>query len=143
LGNKDKACKILKDVVKSNHENAELSSQVQAVFAKEHLEEEGLALINASLKEVIDINNQGVILAKKGEFSKGLTLLRAAVNELPNSEAMIINLCGLLIAQMSKEGYKAVLAAEARVLLDRVHSLNPSNKKYYSYALVLTRLKRI
>lgn len=55
---------------------------------------------------------------------------------------MIVNLCGLLIAQMSKEGYKEVLAAEARNLLERVHVLNAANKKYYSYALVLARLQR-
>jgi DNA-binding response OmpR family regulator/Tfp pilus assembly protein PilF len=142
LGNKDKACEILGDVIKNNHENAELSSQIQAVFTHEHLEEEGLTLIKASLKEVIDINNQGVILAKNGEFAKGVALLRTAVNKLPNSEAMIINLCGLLIAQMSKEGYKEVLAAETRGLLERVHNINPTNKKYYSYALALARMKR-
>ena len=34
------------------------------------------------------------------------------------------------------------LAHEARALLDRLHTLNPGNKKFYSYSLVLARLQR-
>jgi len=142
LGQKDKACRLLGEVIKNNHENAELSGQIEAIFAGEDLAAEGQALIKASRQEVIDINNQGVLLAKKGEFAQGAKLLRSAVEKLPGSEAVIVNLCGLLIAQMSKEGYKEVLAAEARNLLERVHVLNAANKKYYSYALVLARLQR-
>jgi hypothetical protein len=83
-----------------------------------------------------------VILAKQGEFQQGATLLRSAVQKLPTSEVMIVNLCGLLIAQMSKTGYSEALAAETRALLERVHELNPGNKKFYSYSLVLARLQR-
>jgi len=142
LGQKDKACSLLGRVIKNNHENAALFSQIEAVFASENLAQEGHALVNASRQEVIDINNQGVTLAKQGDFEQGAKLLRSAVQQLPSSEAVIINLAGLLIGQMSKEGYKDALGAEAMALLERVHELNPANNKYYAYALVLTRLKR-
>lgn len=142
LGQKDKACRLLGQVVKNNHENTELSGLVEAVFSSENLVQEGQALVKASRQEVIDINNQGVTLAKQGNFAEGAKLLRAAVKQLPGSEAVLINLSGLLIGQMSKEGYKEALGAEASALLERVHELNPANKKYYAYALVLTRLQR-
>lgn len=142
LGQKDKAFSLLQRVIKNNHENVALSSQIEAVFASENLLQEGKALVKASRQEVIDINNQGVTLAKQGDFAQGVKLLRSAVQQLPGSEAVIINLAGLLIGQMSKEGYKDALGAEALALLDRVHGLNPANKKYYAYALVLTRLQR-
>ncbi len=142
LGKKDKACRLLGDVIKNNHENAELSRQIESVFASEHLVAEGQALIMASRQEVIDINNLGVTLAKQGNVQQGLKLLRSAVKQLPNSEVMIVNLCGLLIAQMSKEGYKETLAAEIRDLLERIRLLNPVNKKYYNYMQVLSRLQR-
>ncbi len=142
LGQKDKACQLLGRVIKNNHENAGLAKQIEAVFESEDLAQEGLALVHASRQEVIDINNQGVTLAKQGNYEQGAKLLRTAVQQLPGSEAVIINLAGLLIGQMSKEGYKDKLAAETRSLLDRVHDLNPGNQKYYSYLQVLGRLQR-
>ena len=142
LGQKDKACRLLGQVVKNNHENTELSSQIEAVFSSENLVQEGQALVKASRQEVIDINNQGVMLAKQGNFPEGAKLLRAALKQLPGSEAVLINLSGLLIGQMSKEGYKDALGSEVSALLERVHELNPANKKYYAYTLVLTRLQR-
>lgn len=142
LGQKDKACRLLGDLIKNNHENADISRQIEAVFESEHLAAEGQALIMTSRQEVIDINNQGVMFAKQGDFQQGLKLLRTAVKQLPNSEVMIVNLCGLLIAQMSKEGYKETLAAEVTELLDRIRLLNPANKKYESYVQVLSRMRR-
>lgn len=142
LGHKDKACALFAEVIKNNHENCQLSGQIEAVFANAQMGDVGQALVQASRQEVVDINNQGVTLAKQGDYLQGIKLLRGAVKQLPSSEVMIINLCGLLIALMSREGYKEVLAVEARDLLERVHTLNPANKKYYSYTLVLTRLQR-
>jgi len=140
LGKKDQACGLLRDVVKNNHENAELSRNVEAVFEKEHLEEEGQALIQASRDEVVAINNEGVELAKRGNLQGGANLLRGAAQKLPNSEVILVNLCGLLLGQMNQTGQDAVLTQEARELLDRVRQLNPANKKAHVYAAALTRI---
>lgn len=140
LGKKDKACGLLRDIVKNNHENAEIFHQVEAVFESEQLAEEGQTLIQESRQEVININNQGVVLAKKGEFEEGVKLLRTAVQNLPNSEVIIMNLCGLLIGLMNKEGKNNLMAREVEDLLNRVRELNPANAKQRLYAGALTRI---
>lgn len=140
LGKKDRACGLLRDLVKNNHDNAELSHQVEAVFEGEQLLDEGRSLIQASRQEVIDINNQGVLLAKQGDFPQAVKLLRTAAQQLPHNEVISINLCGLLIGLMQQSGKSEALVVEARELLSRVHVLNPVNKKYHGYALALARL---
>lgn len=140
LGKKDKACALLRDVVKNNHENTEISSQIQAVFDNEQLGEEGLTLVKESREEVVNINNQGVMLAKQGEFQEAAKLLRKAVENLPNNEVIIMNLCGLLIGLMKREGKNDALVLEAKGLLDRVHDLNPASKKFHDYAAALGRI---
>ncbi len=140
LGKKDKALGLLRDVVKNNHENAEILHQVESVFESEKSTEEGQSLIKESQLEVININNQAVMLAKKGEFLEGAQLLRAAVLNLPNSEVMIMNLSGLLIGLMSKEGKNQRMALEVSELLDRVRELNPANKKHPLYVMALARM---
>lgn len=140
LGKNDKACNLMRDLVKNNHENVEIARQIEAVFERAQMGAEGQALIKESKQEVININNQGVMLAKKGEFQEGAKLLRTAVQNLPNSEVVILNLCGLLIGLMNKEGKSDALAAEVKELLKRVFVLNPASKKYHLYGGALARM---
>lgn len=137
LGKKDEACDMLQSIVKNNHENAGIISQVEAVFEGEHLGEEGRGLIKASTQEVIGINNQGVMLAREGKFDESVSLLRKAVEMLPNSEVMIMNLCGMIIGLMKKQGRNEAMMHEAKSLIDRARELNPNNKKLYDYEAAL------
>jgi DNA-binding response OmpR family regulator/Tfp pilus assembly protein PilF len=139
LGKKDQACELMRDLVKNNHENAMLTHQIEAVFQHAKLGVEGLSLVRESQQEVISINNQGVILAKKGEFLEGVKLLRTAVQNLPNNEVVIMNLCGLLIGLMDTQGKDDALVHEVKGLLWRVRELNPANKKYLLYMDALNR----
>jgi tetratricopeptide (TPR) repeat protein len=141
MGEKDKACGLLQSVVKNNHENAEIISLVSAVFQGEQLGEEGENLIKESKQEVININNQGVVLAREGKFEEAVKLLRTAVQTLPNSEVMIMNLCGMLIGLMKKQGKDDRLMYETKNLLARVREFNPANKKYFEYLNVLNQIK--
>ncbi|MES2583639.1 MAG: tetratricopeptide repeat protein [Pseudomonadota bacterium] len=140
LGKKDKACNLMRDLVKNNHENVEIARQIEAVFEDANLGMEGAALIKESRQEVININNEGVVLAKKGEFLEGAKLLRTALRNLPNSEMVLLNLCALLIGLMNKEGKSEALVQEVQALLDRVFVLNPANKKYQLYMGALARM---
>lgn len=140
MGQKDKACNLMRDLVKNNHENVEIARQIEAVFQGANMGSEGAALIKESRQEVININNEGVVLAKKGEFLEGAKLLRTALRNLPNSEMVILNLCALLIGLMNKEGKSEALVQEVQALLDRVFILNPANKKYQLYAGALARM---
>ncbi|ABD68229.1 response regulator receiver domain protein [Rhodoferax ferrireducens T118] len=140
LGKKDKACGLLRDLVKNNHEDGELSRQIGAVFEGENMAEEGQTLIKASRNEVIDINNQGVTLAKQGDFQQAVKLLRTAAQQLPHNEVISVNLCGLLIGLMQQKGKTEDLVLETRELLGRVREMNPVNQKYRAYALALARL---
>ena len=140
LGKKDKACSMLQSVVQNNHENAEISQNIAQIFEDHDLAAEGQALIAESRSEVVAINNQGVTLAKSGDLLGGANLLRTSAHKLPNSEVILINLCALLIGLLSKEGKSQQIAAEARDLLDRVRSLNSSNKNYHVYTAALNRI---
>lgn len=140
LGQKDKAFALLENVVKNNHDNAGIIDMVEAVFDQAGLSSEGSELIRKSSQEVIDINNQGVILANEGKFEDGIKLMRKALQTLPNSDLMIMNLCGMIIGLLSKNGKDDRLIFEARELLDRVRRINPANKKYNTYMNILNKL---
>ena len=140
LGNKEAAAALLRDVVKNNHDSAGISAQVQALFESEQLGDEGRALIQASRQEVININNQGVALGREGKPDEAIALLRKALQEMPGSETVMMNLCGLLIVQVKKSGRSDERLAGIRELLYRVQVLNPANKKQHEYTAALNAL---
>lgn len=140
LGQKDKAFALLENVVKNNHDNPGIIDMVGEVFDKAGLGDEGSELIKKSTQEVIDINNQGVTLANEGKFDEGIRLMRKALQTLPNNDLMIMNLCGMIIGMLSKNGKDDRLIFEARELLDRVRRINPSNKKYNTYLNIVNKL---
>ncbi len=136
-GRTQQACELMRDLVKNHHENHQLSDQVQALFEGAQLGAQGSTLIAQARQEVIDINNQGVLLAKQGDFVEGARLLRTALQNLPGSEVVMMNLCGLLIGQMRSQGKSDVLMREVVDLLKRVRQLNPANDKYRQYMSAL------
>lgn len=140
LGEKDKACGLLENVIKNNHENKGIISQVEALFEKAELSQEGENLINKSTQEVININNQGVVLAKEGKFKDGIELLKEALQNLPNNTTIITNLCGMMIGLMKRDGKDDRLIYETRAYLDRVHKINPTDKKYHEYIKAVSLL---
>lgn len=141
LGQTEEASALLRDVVKNNHENAEVSRQVQALFESEQLGDVGRALIQESRQEVIDINNQGVTLGKEGKLGEAIVLLKKALKELPNNETIMMNLCGLLIVQLTRVGRSDQLLGEIKDLLDTVYEQNPANKKQHELSVALTKVR--
>jgi tetratricopeptide (TPR) repeat protein len=140
LGQKDKACGLLESVVKNNHENAGIIHMVEAVFENAGLGGEGDELIKKSTAEVVNINNQGVLLANEGKFEEGIKLLKQALKSLPNNDLMIANLCGMMIGLMSRNGKDDRMIIEVRENLERIRSINPNNKKYNTYMNLLNKL---
>ena len=140
LGHKERACSLVQEVVRNNHENLEIIDDVETLFKDMDMVSEGLALIAQSQGEVVAINNQGVTMARSGNLLGGANLLRSAAEKLPHNEVILINLCGLLIGILSKEGKSQAIAAEARELLERVRRLNVRNRNYYVYTAALNRL---
>ena len=137
LGRKDQAFGLMRDLVKNHHEDTQLSNKVEELFEQAQMGAEGRSLIAESREEVIQINNQGVMLAKQGQFAEGARLLRTALQNLPGSEVVMMNLCGLLIGQMRAEGKSDALMTEVMELLERVRELNPLNEKARQYMSVL------
>lgn len=136
-GRKSDAVQLLGKMVKTHHENAQLSAQAQELFARFGMADEGQQLMQAARQELIEVNNRGVLLGREGKFAEGAALLRAALQDLPTNEVMLLNMAGLLIAQMRSTGVSDELIAEAVGLLQRVREINPDSGKYSVYMNLL------
>lgn len=141
MDRKSEAVDLLCKLVKTHHEDNQLSQQAQLLFERAGMGEQGRALMSEARAELININNQGVMLGRQGQFAEGARLLRLALQDLPGNEVMLLNLCGLLIAQLRTEGSNDALLGETLGLLRRVRELNPDSAKYSVYMNALKAVR--
>ncbi len=128
-GDKESASELLQMAVKNNHEDEKLISQVNSVYTKGNMQEEGKKLVDASRKEVAETNNRGISLAREGKLDDAVEMLRNAKTMLPNNTRILMNLAYVMVLHMQKNGHNNTLIREARESVDRVAKLNPGEKR--------------
>jgi hypothetical protein len=116
--------------VRNNHDNNLLQDEVQAIFDKARLSEEGAAIIRAARKEAVDLMNQGVVLWKSGKLPDAVKWMRMARERVPDNVRVLFNAVQISISHMQQEGYDEELDVEARMVLEHVDKLQPGQQRF-------------
>ncbi len=139
-GKADAAARLLEDVVRNNHEDEALLSEVKTVFAEAGLGERGDAMVDAAQDQLIRLNNEGVDLARAGRLGEAIALFRDAAEGMPANRVVNLNAAQVLVIEMRDKGVDQGLLAEAERYLERVARLDPDNAKYRSVRARLNEL---
>jgi tetratricopeptide (TPR) repeat protein len=127
-GDKEAAENLVENIVKNNHENVELLSQVNELYNQAGFHDKGEEIVNKSRQEVIELNNQGVLLAKDGKLDEAIRLLNDARTMLPNNKRIMINLVNMAILSMRQNGKNDYLMQMAKECLEQVIKLDRQNE---------------
>ena len=130
VGVKDTPVDLLCYVIKNNHDNAVLLDDVQKVFDKARMSDEGFALIKSSKKEASDLMNQGVLLWKTGKLAEAVAWMRHARSALPNNMRILFNAAQILISHLQQLGYDPLLADETTEVLLHVDKVMPGQQRF-------------
>jgi tetratricopeptide (TPR) repeat protein len=130
VGVKEAPVGLLCYVARNNHDNAPLLEDVQKIFDKARMGEEGIELIKASRQEAADMMNKGVLLWKTGKLPEAIVWMRVARKELPHNLRILFNSAQILISQLQKSGYDSDLADEAIQVLMHVDALTPGQQRF-------------
>jgi tetratricopeptide (TPR) repeat protein len=130
VGVKEAPVELLCYVIRNNHDNAVLLDEVQAIFDKARLTDEGIGLIRTSKKEAADLMNQGVLLWKTGKLQEAVDWMRAARARLPNNQRILFNAAQVLVSHMRERGHDEALALEAHDVLAHVDRLQPGQQRF-------------
>jgi tetratricopeptide (TPR) repeat protein len=130
VGVKEAPVELLCYVIRNNHDNTLLLDEVQALFEKARMGEEGSALIRASKKEAVDLMNQGVLLWKTGKLDQAVEWMRNARVALPNNLRILFNTAQILVSHLRQCGHDAALATEAREVLQHIDRLQPGQQRF-------------
>ena len=143
VGVKDAPAELLCYVIRNNHDNPLLLDEVQKIFEKARLGDEGLELIRASKKEATDLMNQGVLLWKTGKLKDAVTWMREARKKVPNNQRILFNAAQILVSHMQQHGYDTALSAEAYDVLHHVDRLLPGQQRFAQLMEQLAQLQPV
>jgi tetratricopeptide (TPR) repeat protein len=141
VGVKDAPVELLCYVIRNNHDNPLLLDEVQQIFDKARLGDEGLEFIRASKKEATDLMNQGVLLWKTGKLNDAVEWMRQARQKVPNNQRILFNAAQILVSHLQQHGYDAPLSAEAYEVLHHVDRLLPGQQRFAQLMEQLAQLQ--
>jgi tetratricopeptide (TPR) repeat protein len=130
VGVKEAPVELLCYVIRNNHDNTVLLDDVQKVFDKARMSDEGFALIKSSKKEASDLMNQGVVLWKGGKLPEAVAWMREARLTLPNNMRILFNSAQILISHLQQLGYDPLLAGETSDVLLHVDKVMPGQQRF-------------
>jgi tetratricopeptide (TPR) repeat protein len=143
VGVKEAPAELLCYVIRNNHDNPLLLDEVQKIFDKARLGDEGLALIRGAKKEAADLMNQGVLLWKTGKLAEAVEWMRNARKAVPNNQRILFNTAQIMVSHLHQHGYDEQMVAEAHEVLQHVDRLLPGQQRFAQLMEQLAQLQPV
>lgn len=129
MGKEDHARDLLKQMVQNNPDDVATHEKARAVMVEAGKEAEADTMIASSVKEVIQINNEGVRRAEAGQLAEAIKLLSAAADRLPNNLLIVGNASLALALDLARNGFNPAKMNECTRYRQMVAAKAPSHPK--------------
>ncbi|MCM8595949.1 tetratricopeptide repeat-containing response regulator [Accumulibacter sp.] len=130
-GDETNARQILRQFAAEHHEDRAMIGEVQAIYARAGKEEEGQTLLAEVGKEIVEINNRGVLAARRGDVEGSVRLLTDAAERVPNLQ-FLVNATKAIFTLLELKGWDPGLAKRGLRFLQMAQSRDLRNPRVIS-----------
>ena len=131
-GRDDEAKSLIENLVRNNHDSVALIQKAKDLFNAVGKSDEGKAIVDGSVKEIIQLNNQGVMKAKEGDLDGSVQLLTEAAEKMPGNLQIILNAAQALLVHIDKRGWNESYMQSALRYIDVARSKSAAHPKLLS-----------
>ena len=114
----DEARTLIKDVISNFYDDEKIQKSVRQMLENVGRGNESQELIDNSVSDVIKLNNEGVLLAKKGDLAGAIDLLVTASKRMPQNVQVALNAAHALIVDSDRNGWNETNMQLAKSLID-------------------------
>ena len=140
-GEEERANDILSKIAAENHEDRNMIAQIQDVFTKTGREAAGQSMLAKVGKEIVAINNQGMLAARSGDLASSVEMLLEAAERVPNLQ-FLVNAAKAVFTQMDQAGWQEDLARRGINCLNLAQAKEPRNANLMSAGELYYRVAR-
>ena len=127
-GDDESAKQILSKVAAENHEDRSMIAHIQGVFSKTGKEEAGQSLLAKVGKEIVDLNNRGVLAARSGDLDTSVQMLIEAADRVPNLQ-FLVNASKAIFTLIDRRGWNEPMAQRGIRYLQMAQAKDMNNVK--------------
>ena len=128
IGETAKADELLRQVVAENPDNTALHQMVEAAFEQVGDKAAGQSLVDSVAKEIVRINNQGVLTAREGNLEGSVELLSQSAERMPNVQ-FLVNASNATFTLIDRSGWQQELAERGLRYLLKAEQKDPRHTK--------------
>jgi tetratricopeptide (TPR) repeat protein len=128
MGDEAKGTEIIRNIVRSNHDNGAMLDNVRHVFKETGMEDKGDNIIKTARESVIKLNDEGVTLAQNGKLAEAIAYFEEAATKLPENKIINANAAQVLMLYMKKNGINEQQLIQAKTYLNRVRKIDETYK---------------
>lgn len=131
VGQADEGARLMRQVAAENHEDQHLIGQITRVFQRTGQADAGQAILDQVGREIVELNNRGVIAARNGDLEGAVRLLIQAAEQVPNLQ-FLVNAAKAIFTLLDQKGWDAELAGRAVDYLQRAQRKDRKSPKVAS-----------
>lgn len=130
-GNETMAQEIMGKVAAENHEDRSMIARIQGVFSRTGHEKAGKSLLARVGKEIVEINNRGVLAARSGDLEKSVQMLIEAAERVPNLQ-FLVNAAKAIFTLLERKGWNEEMGQRGVRYLQMAQKKEMRNAKVIS-----------
>lgn len=130
-GQAEEGARLMRQVAAENHEDQHLIGHITRVFQRTGQADAGQAILDQVGREIVALNNRGVIAARNGDLEGAVQLLIQAAEQVPNLQ-FLVNAAKAIFTLLDQKGWDAELAGRAVDYLQRAQRKDRKNPKVAS-----------
>lgn len=140
-GRHDEADGIVADVARNAHDSDALLAKARQIYDQAGRADMGASVLASATADVRKLNNEGVVLAQKGDYKLAVDRLLAACDAAPFNPRINMNAAWVILKYIEQGGMDEQMMQAARTRLDHAEQQAPGHPRLAGLRLNLKEVE--
>ena len=136
-GRHDEADGIVAEVARNAHDSEALLAKARRIYDEAGRSDTGASVLASATADVRKLNNEGVVLAQRGDFKSAVDKLLTACTEAPYNPRIMMNAVWVILKYIDQVGMDETMIASARRYLAEAERQAPGHSRLSGLRLQL------
>ena len=132
---------IVAEVAKNAHDSEALLAKARRIYDEAGRTDVGASVLASATSEVRKLNNEGVVLAQRGDYQTAVEKLLTACSEAPYNPRIMMNAVWVILKYVDQVGMDEKLIEDARRLLAEAERQAPGHARIPGLRLQLKEVE--